>query len=208
MTSERTLWYELAMDASPFWLGDVFLSSDPPFFPGVSYGDRATSLPGSLELSGFALAWHQPRRPPLGARIDHRCRIYRPSLVPITYSDGSPPAPSQQWRSTHEFDTPLVLTNGTYAWGVAGAPASLVPGGFGTSDRQTCGEDMPPDPPGMLPTPRYYCYLPPLPGYTASEGDALITEDDARYTVIAPYRQETGVVGHQLMLHRYISQST
>jgi hypothetical protein len=60
----------------------------------------------------------------------------------------------------------------------------------------------------MLPVPRYYVYLPPLPGYTAAEGDAIITEDDARYAVIAPYRQETGVVGHQLMVQRYISQST
>ena len=208
MTSERELWYELGADMSPFWLGDVFVQTDLPFFPGVSYGARATTVPGTSEINAFALAWHPPMRPPIGARLDHRCRIYRPSLVPLTYSDGVPPVPSQQWRSTHEFDSPLVLTNGTYTWGPVGAAASLVPAGFGTSDRQTRGEDMPPDPPGVLPTPRYYAYLPPLPGYTSSEGDTLITEDDSRYTVIAPYRQEVGVVGHQLMLHRYISQSS
>jgi hypothetical protein len=208
MTSERTLWYELAIDCSPFWLGDVFIQTDPPFFPGVSYGDRATNIPGTIELNGFALAWHPPMRPPMGARIDHRCRIYRPTLTPVTYSDGTPLTPSQQWRTTHEFDTPLVLANGIFTWGVSGGAASLVPCGFGTSDRQTRGEDMAPDPPGMLPVPRYYIYLPPLSGYTAAEGDAFITEDDARYTVIAPYTQSTGVVGHQLMVQRYISQST
>lgn len=203
MTSERTLWYEIIADMSPFWLGDVFLATDPPFFPGVAYGDRATSLANTIELNGFALAWHAPLRPPLAARIDHRCRIYRPSLTPIGFTDGS-----TQWRTEREYDTPLVLTNGTYSWGLPNTAASLVPTGIGTSDRQTRGEDMPPDPVGMLPVPRYYLYLPPLPGYTAAEGDALILEDDSRYTVIAPYRQETGVVGHQLMVQRYISQST
>jgi hypothetical protein len=203
MTSERTLWYEVIADMSPFWLGDVFLQTDPPFFPGVAYGAKATSVPKTIELNGFALAWHAPMRPPLAARIDHRCRIYRPSLLPIGFPDNS-----TQWRGEREWDTPLVLANGTYTWGVPNTAASLVPCGFGTSDRQTRGEDMPPDPPGMSPVPRYYIYLPPLPGYTASEGDALITEDDARYTVIAPYGQETGVVGSQLMVQRYISQST
>lgn len=203
MTSERTLWYEVVADMSPFWLGDVFLASDSPFFPGVAYGARATAVPNTIELNGFALAWHAPMRAPLAGRIDHRCRIYRPSLTPVGFPDGS-----TQWRGEREWDTPLALTNGTFAWGLPNTPASLVPCGFGTSDRQTRGEDMAPDPPGMLPVPRYYIYLPPLPGYTAAEGDALITEDDARYTVIAPYRQETGVVGSQLMVQRYISQST
>jgi len=143
-------------------------------------------------------------RPPLGARLDHRCKIFRPDLNPQVFADNS-----SQWRATHEWDTPLVLTNGVYAWGApSSGPASFVPCGLGTSDRQTRGEDMPPDPPGMLPVPRYYVYLPPLPGYTSAEGDAIITEDGARYTVIAPYRQETGVVGHQLMVQRYIAQAS
>lgn len=203
MTSERTLWYEIVADMSPFWLGDVFTAADAPFFPGVAYGDRATAVPNTIELNGFSLAWHAPMRAPLAARIDHRCRIYRPSLMPVPFPDGS-----AQWRTTREWDTPLALTNGAFNWGLPNTPASLVPCGLGTSDRQTRGEDMAPDPPGMLPVPRYYIYLPPLPGYTAAEGDALICEDDSRYTVIAPYRQETGVVGSQLMVQRYISQST
>lgn len=207
MTSERTVWYEIIADISPFWLGDVCVGNDAPYFPGISYGDRATSLPGTPDLNAFAIAWHQPLRPPLGARIDRRVGIYRPALVPQTYSDGSPLTPSQQWRSTREFDTPLQLLNGVFSWGPPGGTASLVPCGFGTSDRQTRGEDMAPDPPGMVPSPRYYAYLPPLPGYQSSEGDAIITEDDARYVVISPFRQETGVVGSQLMIQRYISQS-
>lgn len=208
MTSERTLWYDVTSDVSPFWLGDVFVSTEAPYFPGIAYGDRATALPDTSDISGFALAWHQPLRPPLAARLDRRVGIYRPALVPQTYSDGSPLTPSQQWRSTREFDTPLQLLNGVFSWGPPGGFASWVPCGFGTSDRQTRGEDMNPDPPGMLPSPRYYAYLPPLPGYQASEGDAIITEDDARYVVISPFRQESGVVGSQLMIQRYISQST
>lgn len=203
MTSERTVWYELIADVSAFWLGDVFLQTDAPYFPGIAYGDRATGLSGTIELNGFSLAWHAPIRPPLAARIDRRVQIFRPDLVPVVLPDNS-----SQWRSTRELDTPLVLTNGVFAFGAPGGTASWVPAGFGTSDRQTRGEDMPPDPVGMVPVPRYYCYLPPLPGYTCAEGDAIITEDDARYVVIAPYRQDTGVVGSQLMTQRYISQST
>ena len=196
MTSERTLWYQIAGDMSQFLLGDVFVQNDAQYYPGVAYGPNATSIPGTFELNGFALAWHAMAQPPLGARVDRRVGIYRPELSPI----------NGQWRSTREDDTGLVLTNGVYAFGAAGSTASWVPCGFGTSDRQTRGEDMPPDPPGMVPVPRYYAYLPPLPGYTPSEGDALITEDDARYVVIAPYTQNSGTVGSQLMTQRYISQ--
>jgi hypothetical protein len=203
MTSERVVWYELVGDVSPFWLGDVFLQSDPPYFPGIAYGDRATSVPGTIELNGFSLAWHAPIRPPLCARIDRRVQIYRPNELPVS-TNGGP----LLWRPTRESHVPLILTGGTFTWGVAGGVASWVPCGFGTSDRQSRGDDMPPDPPGMIPVPRYYAYLPPMSGYTASEGDAIITEDDARYRVISPYRQDVGVVGSQLMMQRYISQST
>lgn len=197
MTSERTLWYQIAGDMSQYLLGDVFVQHDGNFFPMVAYGQNATIVPNTLDLNAFALAWHAMAQPPLGARIDRRVGIYRPLLVPS----------NSQWRSTHELDTPLVLTNGTYSFGSAGGSASWVPCGFGTSDRQTRGEDMPPDPPGMLPVPRYYAYLPPLPGYIPAEGDAIITEDDARYVCIAPYHQGAGTVGSQLMMQRYIAQS-
>jgi len=197
MTSERTLWYQISGDMSSFILGDVFVQNDARFFPGIAYGPNATSVPGTFELNGFALAWHAQAQPPLGARIDRRVMIYRPALEPI----------NGQWRSTRDQDTGLILTNGVYAFGTPGSTASWVPCGFGTSDRQTRGEDMPPDPPGMLPVPRYYAYLPPLPGYSPAEGDALITEDDARYVVIAPYTQSAGTVGSQMMTQRYISQN-
>lgn len=208
MTSERTVWYEVLGDVSPYWLGDVFVQTDSPYFPGIAYGPRATAIAVTTDLNAFALAWHPPLRAPLAARIDRRVGIYRPALVPQTVSDGSPLTASLQWRSTREYDTPLVLSNGAFSWGAPGGTASLVPCGFGTSDRQTRGEDMAPDPVGMVPSPRYYAYLPPLPGYQSAEGDAIITEDDARYVVISPFRQETGVVGSQLMIQRYISQSS
>lgn len=197
MTSERTLWYQLAGDMSQFRLGDAFVQTDAAFFPEVAYGAGATSAIGTNEINGFCLAWHAMAQTPLGARIDRRVAIYRPQLTPI----------AGQWQSLRSADTPLVLSAGRYAFGASGGAASWVPCGFGTSDRQTRGEDMPPDPPGMMPVPRYYGYLPPLPGYHPAEGDAVITEDDARYVVIAPYYQEAGTVGSQLMMQRYISQT-
>src|ERR1700750_1933896 len=55
MTSERTVWYEITGDVSAFWLGDVFVQTDPPYFPGIAYGDRATNLQGTIELNAFSL---------------------------------------------------------------------------------------------------------------------------------------------------------
>lgn len=197
LTSERSLWYQIVADMSRFQLGDVFVQNSPDFFPGVGYGAGATRMKTSIEYNGFALAWHAVANPPLGARVDRRIAIYRPRLIPE----------NGEWRSTHERDTPLVLSSGAYSWGVSGATASFVPAGFATSDRQTHGQDFPPDPPGMLPVARYYSYMPPLPGYTPAEGDAIIDEDGTRYVVIAPYTQNAGTVGSQVMMQRQISQN-
>lgn len=194
LQSQRTLWYELAGDLTGFLLGDVFLPTIDP--PGV------TIVAATAELDGFALASHRPTDVPIGARLDRRVGIYRPLLAPAAQADGS-----LHWRSTHDADTPLILAGGIYAWGTPGAAASLVPAGFGTNDRASRGEEFGPDKIGIVPTPRYFAYLPPLPGYIPAEGDALIAEDGSRYTVVSPYRQETGVVGSQLLIERYISQS-
>lgn len=200
LLSERTLWYEIAGDVSPFLLGDVFVSADPPYFPGVAYGTGATMMPGTSELDAFALAWHARMNPPVGARLDRRVGIYRPLLAPQSMPDGS-----KRWNTTHERDTPLVLSNGTYSWGSIGGTASWVPCGFGSNDREFKGGGFTPDMTGIVPAARYFAYVPPLPGYIPAEGDALITESDARYVVLAPYHQNAGVVGSQLMIERLIS---
>lgn len=200
LLSERTLWFELAGDLSPFLLGDVFVSADQTYYPGVGYGAGATTIAGTTEIDGLALAWHAPAQPPLGARIDRRVGIYRPSLAPTTMPDGS-----KRWNTTREQDTPLILNAGTYSFGAAAGKASWVPCGFGSNDRQFKDGPFAPDKIGAIPSARYFAYLPPLPGYTPVEGDALITEDDTRHVVLATYGQSVGVVGSQLMTERLIS---
>lgn len=199
LISERTLWYEIAGNMSPFRLGDVFLSTEPSYQPGVAYGTGATSIQGTGMLDGFALAWHGLASPPIGGRIDRRVGIYRPDLTPMAMTDGS-----KRWAVTHDSDTPLVLTNGTYAWGQTGNPASWLPCGFGSNDREYSHGPMAPDSVGITPAQRYYAYLPILPGYMPSEGDAILTETDERYVLMAPFEQQVGVAGYQFMIERVI----
>lgn len=201
LQSAGTLWYQIIGNVEPYLLGDVFLLTDPPYSPGRSYGAGATSVAGTIEFNAFALAWHAPVNEPVGGRLDRRAGIYRPSLNPAQLDDGS-----SYWKSTHDNDTPLILTNGQYAFGTPGATASWVPVGLASTNRVTGDILFAPKTPGMTDAIRYYAYLPPLPGYTPSEGDAIITEDGARYLVVHPYTQNAGVVGSQLVVKRMISQ--
>lgn len=200
LLSERSLWFELAGDMTAYQLGDVFVSAEPEYRPGSSYGAGATTLPGTIEIDGIAFASHVPMRAPIGARVDRRVGIYRSMLAPVPQQDGS-----KRWNTTLETDTPLVLSGGTFSWGASGAPPSLVPCGFGSNDREFRGGAFTPDTIGIVPAARYFAYLPPLPGYIPAEGDRIVTEDDARYVVLAPYRQEVGVAGGLFMIERMIS---
>lgn len=202
LATERTLWYQLTGDMSRFKLGDVFVSSDGNYAPGQAYGPGATSVPGTTELDGFALAYHGLASPPYGGRVDHRVGIYRPLLTPENETDGS-----TRWDTTHDADTPLVLTNGKYAWGTSGGVASFVPCGLGSNDRPGIRDEFGPDKIGIPPVTRWMGYLPPLPGYDPNPGDVVVTEFDARYTVVSAFRTQTGVVGSQLLLDQLISQS-
>lgn len=200
LMSERTLWYEVIGDMSQFRLGDVFVSSEADYQPGLAYGAGATSIPGTQEIDGFALAWHAHASAPIGARISHPVQIYRPELSPAMQTDGS-----KRWAETHETDMPLILSNGVYSWGAPGGTASIVPAGLGSNDREYRGGAFQPDDTGILPMGRFYVYLPILPGYDPAEGDAVITEDDTRFVMTSPYTQRTGVVGHQATIERQIS---
>jgi hypothetical protein len=200
LLSERTLWYELAGNMAPYLLGDVFMSREPTYQPGIGYGAGATSIAGTASIDGFALAWHALMSPPIGGRLDHRVGIYRPDLAPMVMKDGS-----HRWAVTHEADTPLILSNGVYSWGQPGQPASLVPCGFGSNDREYRQGAFPTDTIGIVPVSRFYAYLPILPGYDPAEGDAIVTTDDARFVVASPYTQQTGVSGHQMTIERFIS---
>jgi hypothetical protein len=199
---KSAVYYNIFADMSPYNLGDVFLCTDPPFVPGVSYGENATILPDTFEINGLALAWHMPARIPIGVRLTHLARVYRPATSPKALTDGS-----GYWASAHDNDAPLVLKNGVYSFGAAGSGrGSLVPAGFATAYRPSGPYPFGPPVPGMIRPTHWYVYLPPLPGYTGREGDAIITVDDARYVVVDPYRQESGLVGQQMLVDRTASQ--
>jgi hypothetical protein len=193
-----TIWDELIADMSQFWLGDVFLSRDPPYQAGVSYGDGATQLFGGLEFQGLCLAYHGPVNKSIGARVDRLAQIYRPNTVPVANPEGS-----LSWKSTLPGDQPLVLNAGAYAFGAPGsATASLVPVGLTSQHRK--GDTNFKDVPGMVKLAMWFCYVPPIPGYFPREGDAIIDQNGTRYVVTSPWEQQAGVVGYQLTCDRKI----
>lgn len=206
LLASGTLWFDVIGNMEPFYLGDVFQLTDGSYSPGQAYGVGATSVPGTPQFNAFGLAWHAPVDEPVGARLDRRVKIYRPQGPPDTsLTDGA-----GTWRDTTYDATALVLSGGTYSFQTAasGIPASYVPGGISSTDRPPRGHLFgPPSVPGDLQVPRYFMYIPPLPGYTPSEGDRIVEESGARYVVTNPYHQEAGVVGNQLGIERRVSEN-
>jgi len=193
---------EIIANMEPFLLGDIFVQNDPPYVPGVSYGAGATQMPGTMEFNGLCLASHFPVGKSVGARLDRRVAIYRPAGGPQTLPDGS-----LYWASTHDDDQPLLLARGKYSFGAAGTgEAVMVPAGWASQHRQS-ERTFGPGVPGMLKPIKYFFYLPPLPGYLAREGDALIDENGARYVVVSIFEQQAGVVGQYLVVDRKIAQA-
>jgi hypothetical protein len=197
------LLYEIIANMEPFLIGDVFVQNDPPYVPGVSYGAGATQLYGTMEFTAMCFALHSPVGKSVGARIDRRVAIYRPAGAPQTLTDGS-----LYWESTHDNDQPLLLANGAYSFGPAGSgEAVMVPAGWASQHRQS-EKTFGPGVPGMLKPIKYFFYLPPLPGYLAREGDAIIDENGARYVVVSLFEQQAGVVGQYLVVDRKIAQGS
>lgn len=197
------LFYDIIANIDPFLVGDVFLQNDPPFVPGKSYGAGATAVVGNtIEFNGMALAWHPPENKAVGGRLDRRVKIYRPATSPATVATTSGAA---YWKETLDNDSPLTLTNGVYSFGAAGANnANFIPAGFTSAVRQHDWVFQP-GVPGMIKEAKWFVYLPPLPGYFPAEGDALIDEYGARYLIVVPYEQKTGVAGYQLACDRKIA---
>ncbi len=201
LSGNETLWYSIFGGMSGYLLGDVFVMTDPAYVPGVSYGAGATSTPGTIEFNGIALAWHPAGFVPIGARLDRIGQIYRPNTTPLANVDGS-----SYFEDTLDNDQPLVLVNGQYSFGTPSQVANWVPLGLASMERPITSPLVKPAIPGGLYMMRYYAYLPELPGYTPTEGDAIVTQDGARHLVVHPYTQNTGVVGSQLLLDRQVSQ--
>lgn len=193
------LWQDIIADMSRFVVGDVFVSVDPVYAPGVSYGDDATQQAGSHEFNGICLAWHPPVAKAVGARLDRLVTIWRPSTTTAINPEGS-----TSWKSTLVNDQPLVLVEGVYSFQTPGTvPASAVPAGLVGHNRG--GEAPLKDVPGEIVKPaKFFVYVPPLPGYLPREGDAVIDNNGTRYVVTSPWEQTAGVAGYQLMCDRKV----
>lgn len=196
--TKTTLWQDIIADMSPFIVGDVFLSIDPPYQAGVSYGDDATQQAGSQEFNGICLAYHPPVGKAVGARVDRLAQLYRPATSP-----GSNPEGSLSWKATLVNDQPLVLEDGVYALQAAGSvPASMIPVGLSAIHRK--GDSNISNVPAMTKPQVYFFYVPPLPGYLPREGDALVEQNGARYVVTSAVEQTSGVAGYQLICDRKV----
>jgi hypothetical protein len=195
-TRMGTLYYEVVGDFTKYLVGDVFVSTDPFYLAG----DTQVSYP-TLQISAFALASHAPVKKSLGARVDRLVQIFRPDTAP----DLTKTAVPGYWEAyTIGSTLPLVLTNGTFAFGAQAQTACFIPVGLQSSDRVTGRllEDVP----GMPGKTRWFAYVPSLHGFSFREGDILLMQDGSRYIVFHPYAQETGLVGSQLVLERVLAQ--
>ena len=206
LLASGTMWFDVIGEMETFLLGDVFTLVDATYSAGKAYGLGATSVANTGRFSGFGLAWHAPVDEPVGARLDVRVKVYRPQGPPDTQVVGG-----RTWRGTTYAAQPLALINGVYQFvdPYSGLDASFVPAGVSSTDRPPRGHLFPPaSTPGDQQIPRYFLYLPPLPGYIPSEGDRLVQESGQRYIVTNPYYQLTGVVGMQLGVERRISEDS
>lgn len=193
--SMGTLFYELLVDATNWLTGDVFVENDPFYGAGDTIVDYTTT-----QFAGYCLAFHGPVKKIIGARIDRAGLIYRPLETVDSSNVWSPTLSTGQVA-------PLVLSGGTFSFGAVGATPTQVPMGLMSTPRvfRPSFRDIP----GDTKTATYYCYLPPLNGYTPRSGDRIVNDSDnlatgSRYVVMHPYEQEAGIQGSQLVLEREI----
>ena len=197
------IFYEIIADMEPFLIGDIFLQNDPPYEPGVSYGAGATFQPGTAEFNGMCFASHFPVGKNVGTRLNRRVSVYRPAGRPLLNESDN----SLYWASTHDNDQPLLLASGQFSLGAPGSgEAVLVPSQIAMWTR-TGDATFGPNVPGTIRPVKYFCYLPPLPGYLAREGDAIIDENGTRYVVLSLLEQQSGVVGQYCIVDRKIAQA-
>lgn len=197
------LWFELIANMGPFLVGDVFLQIDPDYVPGVSYGAGATLEYDTDQFEGIGFAVHTPVGKSIGGRLDRRVMIHRPNRKPAQLANDG----GKFRKTTLDDDVPLVMVGGKFKFGPPGGAGNFVPAGFAAYDRQYGQDLFSPDVPAMPKPSRYFIFLPSLPGYTPTEGDAIVCEDGSRYVVELPFYQQAGVSGSQLVAHRQIAQT-
>jgi hypothetical protein len=194
--SMGTLFYEQYVDGEFYLTGDVFVENDPFYGSGATEVDYTTT-----QFEAYCLAFHGPQKKMIAARIDRVGLIYRPSETPDDTGFWSPTLPSGQMQ-------PLVpAVAGAFSFGAVGATAAYIPMGL-MSMARTFREAFR-DIPGDTRSTQWFCYLPPLDGYTPRAGDRIINNSNdfttaSRYVVLHPYEQEAGIQGSQLVLEREV----
>lgn len=189
---QGVFWYSLVGDLSLCLVGDVFVQDDPFF--GVGH----TIITGpTQQFVGLGLSEYDALKLPTAGRLDRNVRVYRPPLGPNS---------DLQWDNTVPSASALVCTAGAFGLVpyTSSPVASYVPMGF-QLDKKARGNIIV-DVPDVPPVTRWQAYVPPLPGFTFREGDIIVNQEGDRYRVENPYRQDTGVVGSQLTLCRYVGQ--
>ena len=212
--------FDIIGNMQPFLVGDVFIDADLPYVPwgdaltaggnwnvnsGVvtadtgqsGYGAGATSVSfPTLEIYGFCLGFHGPIKKAIGARLDRLAQVFRLATGPDA---------NGYWSSDKNSSVPLVLTNGTFSLGTVGQTGALIP--VGLAARPRWKSDLIKSLPTSTGELEYYCYVPPLPGFSFQETDRIVLQDGSTYVVELPWEQQVGFVGSQLAVQREVMQT-
>ncbi len=211
--------FDVIGNMQPFFVGDVFIDADLPYVPwggpltadsnaninnpsitadvGQSgYGAGATSVTfPTLEIYGFCLGFHGPIKKSIGARLDRLAQVYR---LPTS------PGANGYWSASKNASLPIILTNGEFSVGTLGQTASFIP--VGLAARPRWKSDLIKSIPTSTGELEYYCYVPPLPGFSFQESDRIVLQDGSVYVVQLPWEQQVGFVGSQLAVQREVLQ--
>lgn len=179
-------WYVLIADLSLYQVGDIFLIQDPVFGAGHTAVPWQTS-----QYRGFALAQHGETKKSFAARLNTTVKISRPECDPDT---------GNYFPSGTGGDQ-VLLSNGQFTFGSTTDEGTAIPVGLYASGR-TYGSKTFSDVPSDQPKSSWFCYVPPLQGFSFREGDQLTAADGAIYRVLIPYSQDVGACGSQLFLER------
>jgi hypothetical protein len=178
-----TLFFELIVDLTNFFVGDLFIENDPFYGTGGTAVDFTT-----VQFPAHCVASHAPNKTPIGARIDRTALFYRPVTGTDTNGFFSP--------TLNQNVQPIICTSGVFSLGTVGSAACRIPVGMMAMprDRDTVYKGAPGDTGVSV----WFCYVPPLNGFNPRPGDRIVTSA-GRYVVKHPYQQQVGIVGSQLM---------
>ncbi len=183
------VWYRVTGNFTSVKLGDVFVLND-------SCEGARLVVPGNNEYQGFCFAQaRNGAKPPFGARLNTKVKVYRPQLKP---SDDGYHEPLGQGQGQA-----LNLADGVFFLDGVDGNAIEIPAGL--SAMRPYGDRAIDDVGSMTRKMLYGCYLPPLNGFAIQEGDRIVEANGARYVVLVPHYQGSGAVGYQLTVEREVS---